>query len=229
MLSECVAPVMGDNRVAPPPAPVDRSSSARLSRRWAASSASRTAGCAPPSRRALHTASTSGGSGRRGGHAGSRTTITSRPLARSRQRLRQGYLSRGPGAVVRVRLVAGQAAFLTVKSDNGGISRAEFEYAIPAADAEAMLADLCRPPLVEKTRHEVPHAGLLWQVDEFHGGREGLVLAEVELGAADQLVELPDWTGREVTDDMAYRNSELSLRPDGGPAAPSPAGPPPER
>lgn len=138
-----------------------------------------------------------------------------RPLARSRRRLRQGYLSRGPGAVVRVRLVANEAAFLTIKSDDPGIARAEFEYAIPAADAEAMLANLCRPPLVEKTRHEVPHAGLLWQVDEFHGGRAGLVLAEVELGAADQPVELPGWAGREVTGDAAYRNSELSRGPEG--------------
>lgn len=146
-----------------------------------------------------------------------------RPLARSRQRFRQGYLSRGPETTVRVRLVAGQAAFLTVKGE-GRIARAEFEYAIPLADAEAMLAGLCRPPLIEKTRHDVLHAGLLWHVDEFHGGNDGLVLAEVELGAADQPVELPGWVGREVTGDMAYRNSELSRRPGGGPASPDPVG-----
>jgi adenylate cyclase len=151
-----------------------------------------------------------------------------RSLAQWRQRFRQGYLSRGPGTTVRVRL-AGQAAFLTVKGD-GLIARAEFEYAIPAEHAEAMLANLCEPPLIEKTRHEVWHAGLLWQVDEFHGDSEGLVVAEVELRAADQAVELPDWVGREVTGDMAYRNSELSRRPDGARAAPSPPErAPPER
>jgi adenylate cyclase len=151
-----------------------------------------------------------------------------KPLARSRQRFRQGYLTRGPGTTVRVRL-AGQSAFLTVKGD-GRIARSEFEYAIPAAHAEEMLAGLCEPPMIEKTRHEVWHAGLLWQVDEFHGGNEGLVLAEVELGAADQPVELPGWVGREVTGDMAYRNSELSRRRGGEQAAPDlAAGTAPER
>jgi adenylate cyclase len=144
-----------------------------------------------------------------------------RPLVRSRQRLQQGYLSRGPGTTVRIRR-AGFAAFLTVKGA-GGIARAEFEYEIPVSDADAMLADLCREPLIEKTRHEVCHAGLLWQVDEFHGINEGLVVAEVELRAADQPVQLPDWVGREVTSDAAYRNSELSRRPRGERVAPGPA------
>jgi len=134
-----------------------------------------------------------------------------RPLSRSSQRYRQGYLSLGPASTVRVRR-AGPVAFLTVKGD-GQIARAEFEYGIPIEDAEAMLAGLCHRPLVEKTRHEVWHAGLLWQVDEFEGCNKGLVLAEVELAALDQPVELPSWVGREVTDDPRYRNSELSQRP----------------
>lgn len=135
-----------------------------------------------------------------------------RPLARSSLPFRQGYLSLGaPGPTVRVRR-AGPAAFVTVKGD-GGIARLEFEYRIPVEDADAMLAGLCHRPLVEKTRHDVWHAGLLWQVDEFGGGNEGLVLAEVELESAGQRVELPDWVGREVTDDPGYRNSELSRRP----------------
>ena len=134
-----------------------------------------------------------------------------RPLSRSSQRFCQGYLARGPGPTVRVRR-AGPRAFVTVKGD-GQIARPEFEYEIPVKDAEAMLADLCHRPLVEKTRHEVWHAGLLWHVDEFAGGNEGLVLAEVELAAVDQRVELPAWAGREVTDDPGYRNSELSRRP----------------
>ena len=85
-----------------------------------------------------------------------------------------GYLSFGPGPVVRVRR-AGPDAFVTVKGD-GLIARPEFEYPIPVEDADAMLADLCHKPLVEKTRHEVRHAGLLWHVDEFGGGNDGLVV-----------------------------------------------------
>lgn len=134
-----------------------------------------------------------------------------RPHARSSQRYRQGYLSLGPGPIVRVRR-AGPVAFVTIKGD-GRIARPEFEYRVPVEDAEAMLAGLCHRPLVEKTRHEVPHAGLLWHVDEFEGGNGGLVLAEVELASVDQAVRLPAWVGREVTDDQRYRNSELSRRP----------------
>lgn len=134
-----------------------------------------------------------------------------RALSRSSQWYRQGYLARGPGPTVRVRR-AGSIAFITVKGD-GQVARPEFEYAIPVEDAEAMLADLCLRPLVEKMRHEVWHAGLLWHVDEFEGGNKGLVLAEVELASVDQCVELPAWAGREVTDDPGYRNSELSRQP----------------
>jgi CYTH domain-containing protein len=135
-----------------------------------------------------------------------------RPLSRSSQRFCQGYLSLGPGPTVRVRR-AGPVAFVTIKGDGQGIARPEFEYGIPVEDAEAMLAGLCHRPLVQKTRHEVLHAGLLWHVDEFEAGNGGLVLAEVELAAPDQPVELPGWVGREVTDDPGYRNSELSRRP----------------
>ncbi len=134
-----------------------------------------------------------------------------RSLSRSSQRFRQGYLSLGPGPTVRVRR-AGPIALITVKGD-GRIARPEFEYEIPVEDAEAMLDGLCHRPLVEKTRHEVWHAGLLWQVDEFEGANDGLVVAEVELASADQPVPLPGWLGREVTDDPGYRNSELSRRP----------------
>ena len=101
-----------------------------------------------------------------------------RPLSRSSQSFCQGYLALGPGPTVRVRR-AGSAAFVTIKGD-GQVALPEFEYAIPVADAEAMLAGLCHRPLVEKTRHDVWHAGVLWHVDEFRGGNDGLVLAEAE-------------------------------------------------
>ncbi len=129
--------------------------------------------------------------------------------------IRQGYLSMGMGATVRVR-IAGHAAFLTIKSQSSGASRAEFEYPIPLADALAMLADLCPPPHIEKTRHFVDVAGRAWTVDVFGGDNAGLVLAEVELGHPDDPVTLPDWVGAEVTHDPRYRNSALALAPQGG-------------
>jgi adenylate cyclase len=125
-------------------------------------------------------------------------------------RLRQGYLPNGgaPGApVVRLRL-AGEQGFLTIKGP-GLLTRAEFEYAIPPEDAEAMLAGLCTSPILEKTRTRVGHGGLVWEVDEFAGPLAGLVLAEVELDSADQALDLPDWAGREVTGDPRYLNSNL--------------------
>ena len=125
-------------------------------------------------------------------------------------RLRQGYLPNGSAAeapVVRVRL-AGEQGFLTIKGP-GLMRRAEFEYPIPVADAEAMLATLCAPPVLEKTRTRVAHAGLVWEVDVFAGHLAGLVLAEVELEAQDQAVALPGWIGREVTGDPRYLNSNL--------------------
>lgn len=120
--------------------------------------------------------------------------------------LRQGYLAQQP--VVRVR-VAGPKAFLTIKGP-GLLQRAEFEYPIPLADAEAMLATLCAPPVIEKTRTRVGHGGLTWDVDVFGGHLAGLVLAEVELPSAEAAVALPGWVGREVTDDARYQNNALA-------------------
>jgi CYTH domain-containing protein len=123
--------------------------------------------------------------------------------------LRQGYLTGGADTpVVRVRL-AGEAAFLTIKGP-GLRARAEYEYPIPPEDAAAMLETLCAPPVIEKTRSRVGHAGLVWEVDVFAGQLAGLVLAEVELDSADQRVELPGWVGREVTDDPRYQNAALA-------------------
>lgn len=127
--------------------------------------------------------------------------------------IRQGYLSVGAGATVRVR-IAGDAAFLTVKSVAAGASRAEFEYPVPLADAEAML-ELCPPPHIEKTRYFVEVHDRTWTVDVFAGDNCGLVLAEVELEHPDDPVRLPDWVGEEVTDDPRYRNSALALIPQG--------------
>lgn len=125
---------------------------------------------------------------------------------------RQGYLGRTDQATVRVR-VAGQSAFLTVKGEELGRVRAEFEYSIPIDDAEEMLRTLCGRNLIEKTRYEVVHDGRVWHVDEFGGPNRGLVLAEVELDHPESEFERPDWVGREVTEDPRYRNASLVERP----------------
>jgi CYTH domain-containing protein len=123
--------------------------------------------------------------------------------------VRQGYISRGGGVTVRVRRISDRA-FLTVKGARKGISRPEFEYEIPAADAEAMLRDHCLHPPLEKVRYDVPFAGLNWEVDVFEGEHVGLVLAEVELAQADQSISLPSWIGPEVTHDLRYRSAALA-------------------
>lgn len=130
-------------------------------------------------------------------------------LATENIEIRQGYLSTDPEATVRVR-IAGDKAFLTVKGRNRGAVRNEWEYPVPASDAIAMLPCCCGRT-VEKTRWIVPAGnGLKWEVDEFHGRHEGLVVAEIELPAEDTPFVLPDFVGREVTGEPQYYNSALS-------------------
>lgn len=126
-------------------------------------------------------------------------------------RYRQGYLAEAGGVVVRVR-VAENLAWLTVKGPTTGISREEFEYAIPAAEGEALLR-LCGARRVEKTRYRWIEAGACFEIDVFEGRNAGLVVAEIELEYPDQDFVRPDWLGEEVSQDERYRNSELSLRP----------------
>jgi adenylate cyclase len=124
---------------------------------------------------------------------------------------RQGYLSINEQCDVRVR-IAGNSSFLTIKGKQKGISRAEFEYEIPLTEAEELLR-LCPPPLVEKTRHTRDFAGKTWEIDEFHGANNGLVMAEVELSSESDALELPSWCGKEVSDDKKYYNAYLSRNP----------------
>lgn len=123
----------------------------------------------------------------------------------------QGYLAGSNQATARVR-IAGDIAFLTVKGRVKNLTRQEFEYEIPIADAQAMM-DLCHPRVVEKTRYKIPIEDLIWEVDEFAGQNQGLVLAEVELTSPEQSVPLPDWIGLEVSDDPRYFNSYLAVHP----------------
>jgi adenylate cyclase len=114
-------------------------------------------------------------------------------------------------ASVRVR-IAGDEAYLNLKSRELGHTRQEFDYAIPASDARALLA-LCVGGLVDKRRHYVKHEGHLWEVDEFLGDNAGLVVAEIELSSADESFARPDWIGAEVTDEPRYYNLALATRP----------------
>lgn len=127
-------------------------------------------------------------------------------------RYRQGYLSSDKSRVVRVR-VAGDQGFLTVKGPTTGVTRSEYEYPIPREDADAMLDSLCIRPLVEKTRYRLLVGRTRWEVDDFAGENAGLVVAEVELPAADAPYDAPAWLGREVSDDPRYFNSNLAAHP----------------
>jgi adenylate cyclase len=129
----------------------------------------------------------------------------------SSRRIAQGYLSREPDRVVRVRLI-GDAAFLTIKGRTTGVSRSEFEYAIPVDHARELLA-MCIPTAIDKTRHELEFAGFTWEIDEFHGANAGLVVAEIEIPAANAIFDRPDWLGAEVSSDFRYTNSHLSEHP----------------
>ena len=124
----------------------------------------------------------------------------------------QGYLCPGSGVTVRVRTMGGRG-FLTVKGRGEGLARSEYEYEIPVDEAREMLDELCVKPLIVKERYRLVHDGLVWEVDEFAGENRGLVLAEVELASEDQAVSLPDWVGREVSNDPRYYNAALVGNP----------------
>ncbi len=125
--------------------------------------------------------------------------------------IRQGYLNRDPDRTVRIR-VAGNQAWITVKGRTIGSVRSEFEYQIPLDDADALLL-LCERPLLEKRRYHFEHDGRTWEVDEFLGANEGLVVAEIELDTPDAEFSMPSWIGIEVTNDSRYFNSNLSVSP----------------
>jgi adenylate cyclase len=131
-------------------------------------------------------------------------------------RIRQGYLVSGMEAgqpsSVRIR-ISNSHASLNIKSVVLGSARHEFEYSIPLDDAEYMLEQLCKPHLIEKTRHIVVHAGHRWEIDVFEGVNQGLEMAEIELQSIDTDFELPDWAGDEVTDDLRYYNIYLVDKP----------------
>lgn len=129
------------------------------------------------------------------------------------QRIVQGYICSAPGRTVRVR-IRGDQGYLTIKgpSDEKGLSRYEFEQAIPVQDAEQLLR-LCEPGVIDKTRYLIRAGKHTFEVDIFQGENKGLILAEVELETEDEPFEHPAWLGKEVSGDRRYYNSMLAKHP----------------
>lgn len=120
----------------------------------------------------------------------------------------QGYIYDGSdGKTVRVR-TKGPKGYLTIKGKSSGISRTEFEYEIPHSDAVVLLDQFCEKTLI-KDRYVVEFAGMTWDVDQFHGKLEGLIVAEIELEHEDQSFDHPKWLSEEVSDDERYYNVNL--------------------
>lgn len=136
-----------------------------------------------------------------------------RKQAHKKTRITQGFLNTHPERTVRVR-IKGQEGFLTVKglSNERGTSRFEWEKEI-SEDEAASLLKLCEPGVIDKIRYEVLHEGHCYEVDEFHGENEGLVIAEIELEEEGQVFSKPSWLGKEVTGITRYYNSMLSKHP----------------
>ena len=125
---------------------------------------------------------------------------------------RQGYLNSVKERTVRVRTI-NDKGFLTVKGITTGTSRLEYEYEIPVTDADEMLDDLCERHPIEKKRYKIEYKGFIWEVDEFFGENQGLIVAELELESEDQSYEKPEWIGDEVTGDPKYYNANLVKDP----------------
>lgn len=134
-------------------------------------------------------------------------------LAISHTHIVQGYLSSVPERAVRVR-IAGDKAFLTIKGNSSanGLTRFEWEKEIDVAEAKELIK-LCEPGVIDKTRYLIPVGKHVFEVDEFFGENEGLIVAEIELGSEDEKYEKPEWLGEEVTGDERYYNASLVKRP----------------
>ncbi|WP_433811182.1 CYTH domain-containing protein [Flavobacterium johnsoniae] len=131
----------------------------------------------------------------------------------AKNNIAQGYLSSVPERTVRVR-IKGEKAYLTIKGigHQGGMSRFEWENQIPLDEA-AELLKLCEKGKIEKTRYEIKSGNHIYEVDEFYGENEGLIMAEIELQSETENFKKPDWLGEEVTNDERYYNAYLSKNP----------------
>lgn len=124
---------------------------------------------------------------------------------------RQGYMLSEPGKTIRVRLTD-TSGYITIKGKTVGISKAEFEYAIPKEDAVQLLDNFCSSE-ISKVRYFITYEKKLWEVDEFSGANEGLMVAEIELQSEEEVFAKPDWVTEEVTADKRYSNSNLAVKP----------------
>ena len=133
-------------------------------------------------------------------------------IAKRSLKINQGYIINEKSKVIRVR-EKGDDYFLTIKGNNIGISRLEYDFPISKEDAKELIFHFCKTTLIEKTRHYIEHKGHTWEVDEFHGKNNGLIVAEIELESEDEKFEKPDWVGEEVTQDDRYYNMNLAIHP----------------
>lgn len=133
-------------------------------------------------------------------------------LVKYSHHIKQGYIVNDSQKVIRVRKKANQY-YLTIKGNTIGISRSEFEYAIPKNDAENLFDQFCLSGIIEKTRHYVANKNHLWEIDEFHGENDGLIVAEIELDSEDEVFEIPNWVDQEVTSEKKYYNMNLLKNP----------------
>lgn len=125
---------------------------------------------------------------------------------------RQAYIQTADNTVVRIRTVD-KKAYITLKGENTGIVRLEYEYEIPIQDANEIIENLCQKPLIEKLRYTIYHGGFEWAIDEFLGQNRGLIMAEIELSNKDTVFNKPPFIGKEVTKDARYYNSNLVKNP----------------
>lgn len=134
-------------------------------------------------------------------------------LSHNATRITQAYIGTVPGRTVRIR-IRGDVGYITIKgnSSSDGLTRYEWEKEIPVGEAQELL-ELCEKGAIDKTRYLVDFGGHTFEVDEFHGCNEGLVMAEIELDSPDEPFSKPDWLGEEVTGDPRYYNKYLSRHP----------------
>ncbi len=130
-------------------------------------------------------------------------------LAYDKIEIKQGYVFSEEGKVVRIRTY-NDKGYITVKYRISKLTRDEYEYEIPKTDAEKMLDDLCGNEILSKTRYLVMYKGKKWEIDEFHGKREGLILAEIELSCETEEFEIPEFISKEVTSDPNYSNHNIA-------------------
>ncbi len=133
------------------------------------------------------------------------------PSSNTQIKIEQAYLSSTSETTVRIR-IADLKAFITIKGKTTGISRLEYEYEIPFADAQEMIKLSLSTP-IKKVRHIIQYKNKKWEVDVFQGENEGLILAECELNSEDETINLPDWVKQEVSGNQKYSNSNLSKEP----------------